>query len=49
LISFQPATAKAMLDLWSFHQLGEMKGLSIAIIGQSNIVGKPLAIECLKR
>jgi methylenetetrahydrofolate dehydrogenase (NADP+)/methenyltetrahydrofolate cyclohydrolase len=26
-----------------------MKGLHIAIIGQSNVVGKPLAIECLLR
>jgi methylenetetrahydrofolate dehydrogenase (NADP+)/methenyltetrahydrofolate cyclohydrolase len=26
-----------------------MKGLNIAIIGKSNVVGKPLAIECLMR
>jgi methylenetetrahydrofolate dehydrogenase (NADP+)/methenyltetrahydrofolate cyclohydrolase len=49
LLSFQPATAKAVLELWDFYQLGTMKGKSIAIIGQSNVVGKPLAIECVLR
>ncbi|MDR2191154.1 MAG: bifunctional 5,10-methylenetetrahydrofolate dehydrogenase/5,10-methenyltetrahydrofolate cyclohydrolase [Candidatus Peribacteria bacterium] len=49
LLSFQPATAKAVFELWDFYQLGEMKGMKIAIIGQSNVVGKPLAIECVLR
>jgi len=49
LISFQPATAKAVLDLRDYHQLGEKKGLRTTIIGQSNIVGKPLAIEWLQQ
>jgi methylenetetrahydrofolate dehydrogenase (NADP+)/methenyltetrahydrofolate cyclohydrolase len=26
-----------------------MKGKSVAIIGQSNIVGKPLIVDCIKR
>ncbi|MDR0607582.1 MAG: hypothetical protein LBG52_04425 [Candidatus Peribacteria bacterium] len=26
-----------------------MRGLKVAVIGQSNVVGKPLAIECLVR
>lgn len=49
LLSFQPATARAVLELWDFYQLGSMKGKKIAIIGQSNVVGKPLAIECVLR
>lgn len=49
LVSFQPATAKAVLDLRDFYALGAMKGLRIHVIGQSNVVWKPLAIECLKR
>jgi methylenetetrahydrofolate dehydrogenase (NADP+)/methenyltetrahydrofolate cyclohydrolase len=49
MFAFQPATAKAVFDLWEYYQLGTMKGLRIAIIGQSNVVGKPLAIECVLR
>jgi methylenetetrahydrofolate dehydrogenase (NADP+)/methenyltetrahydrofolate cyclohydrolase len=37
------------LELWEYYQLGKMKGMKIAVIGQSNVVGKPLAIECLMR
>ncbi|MDR2540731.1 MAG: hypothetical protein LBD11_02885 [Candidatus Peribacteria bacterium] len=37
------------MDLRDYYHLGSMKGLKIAVIGQSNLSGKPLAIECLMR
>lgn len=49
IITFQPATAKAILDLRDYHQLGSRKGRKIAIIGMGNLIGKPLAIEAVKR
>lgn len=49
LIDFVPATPKAVLYLLDKYDLWDMKGKSVAIIGQSNIVGKPLIIDCIKR
>lgn len=49
LVDFIPATPKAVLYLLEKYELDDFKGKTIAILGQSNIVGKPLAIECIKR
>ncbi|MEI6118818.1 MAG: hypothetical protein WCP92_06440 [bacterium] len=49
LIDFVPATPKAVLSLLDYYQLGDMKGKTVSIIGQSNIVGRPLIIDCIKR
>lgn len=49
MIDFTPATPKAVLTLLDAYQLGNMKGKRVAIIWQSTIVGKPLALECIKR
>jgi len=49
LIDFIPATPKAVLYLLDKHGLGDMKGKTVSIIWQSNIVGKPLIIDCVKR
>ncbi len=49
LVDFIPATPKAVLYLLEQYKLDDFKGKTIAILGQSNIVGKPLAIECIKR
>ncbi|MBB1578585.1 MAG: bifunctional 5,10-methylenetetrahydrofolate dehydrogenase/5,10-methenyltetrahydrofolate cyclohydrolase [candidate division SR1 bacterium] len=48
-ISFTPATPKAVMSLLDYYELGNLKGRRVAIIGQSIVVGKPLALECLKR
>ncbi len=49
LVDFVPATPKAVLYLLEQYKLDDFRGKTIAILGQSNIVGKPLAIECIKR
>lgn len=49
LIDFVPATPKAVLYLLEHYQLDDFTGKTVAILWQSNIVGKPLAIECIKR
>lgn len=48
-VDFVPATPKAVLYLLEQYKLDDFKGKTIAILWQSNIVGKPLAIECIKR
>jgi methylenetetrahydrofolate dehydrogenase (NADP+)/methenyltetrahydrofolate cyclohydrolase len=49
LIDFIPATPRAVLYLLDKYGLGDMKGKIVSIIGQSNIVGRPLIIDCVKR
>jgi methylenetetrahydrofolate dehydrogenase (NADP+) / methenyltetrahydrofolate cyclohydrolase len=49
LIDFIPATPKAVIALLQEYDLDNLKGKKVAIIGQSNIVGKPLIMECIKR
>ena len=49
IIDFLPATPKAVLTLLNHYKLDNFKGKTIAILGQSNIVGKPLALACIQR
>lgn len=49
LIDFVPATPRAVLYLLDSYGLGDMKGKTVSIIGQSTIVGRPLIIDCIKR
>ncbi len=49
LINFIPATPKAVFVLLDEYKLWTMEGKSVAILWQSNLVGKPLAMECIKR
>lgn len=49
MLEFTPATPRAVLSLLDYYQLGDLRGKSVAIIGQSTIVGKPLALACLQR
>ena len=49
LIDFVPATPKAVLYLLEKYNLDNFSGKTVAILWQSNIVGKPLALECIKR
>lgn len=49
MLEFIPATPRAVLSLLNYYELGDMKGKRVAVVGQSTIVGKPLALECLKR
>jgi len=49
LVDFIPATPKAVLYLLEQYHLDDFKGKTIVILWQSNIVGKPLTIQCIKR
>ena len=49
MISFMPATPKAVMFLLDYYNLWDLRNKKVAIIWQSTIVGKPLALECLKR
>ncbi|MFA7717974.1 MAG: bifunctional 5,10-methylenetetrahydrofolate dehydrogenase/5,10-methenyltetrahydrofolate cyclohydrolase [Candidatus Absconditabacterales bacterium] len=49
LIDFIPATPRAVFALLNYFHLDDFQGKMVAILGQSNIVGKPLALECIKR
>lgn len=49
MLSFTPATPKAVMSLLDYYDLGGVRGKQVAVIGQSTIVGKPLALELLKR
>ena len=49
MLSFTPATPKAVMSLLDYYNLGNLKCKKVAIIWQSIIVWKPLALECLKR
>lgn len=46
---FLPATPKAVIELLDFYGYWDMSGKNIAIFGQSNLVGKPLAVACMLR
>lgn len=48
-LSFVPATPKAVMTLLDYYQLWEVKNKKVAVIGQSTIVWKPLALELIKR
>lgn len=49
LIDFVPATPRAVLYLLDKYNLWDLKWKTVSIIGQSNIVGRPLIIDCIKR
>lgn len=49
LIDFTPATPKAVFYLLDHYGLWDMKWKTVSIIGQSNVVGKPLILDCIKR
>lgn len=49
LIDFVPATPKAVLYILEKYNLDNFMGKTVAIFWQSNIVGKPLVLECIKR
>jgi len=49
LIDFVPATPKAVIKILDEYNLGNLKWQTVSIIWQSNLVGKPLVMECIKR
>lgn len=48
LIDFIPATPKAVWELLKRYNLHDVKGKTVSVLGQSNLVGKPFAMHCIK-
>lgn len=48
-IEFLPATPKAVMQILSYYQIDRLQWKSVTILWQSNLVGKPLAVEMMKR
>lgn len=46
---FLPATASAIFELLDFYNLWKLKWKTVSIIGQSNLVWKPINLECIAR
>ena len=45
---FIPCTPKGILEILDYYKIN-LEGKHVVIVGRSNLVGKPIAIECLKR
>lgn len=48
-IDFLPATPKSVITLLEKYDLVDFQWKTISILGQSDLIGKPLAIECMKK
>lgn len=46
--TFVPCTPKGIIELLDYYKIN-LEGKHVVIVGRSNLVGKPLMIECLKR
>jgi methylenetetrahydrofolate dehydrogenase (NADP+) / methenyltetrahydrofolate cyclohydrolase len=46
--TYLPATARAVKSIFDFYQI-EIEGLHVVMIGNSDIVGKPIANMCLEK
>lgn len=49
VIHFLPATPKATYELLDYYALGDLKGKTVTMIGQSNLMGKPFVLEAMRR
>jgi 5,10-methylene-tetrahydrofolate dehydrogenase/methenyl tetrahydrofolate cyclohydrolase len=49
LFDFLPATAQSVMSLLDFYDYDNVQGKTIAVIGQSNLLGKPLAVHLMNR
>ena len=45
---FIPCTPKGILEIFDYYKI-DLEGKHVVIVGRSNLVGKPLMIECIKR
>lgn len=48
-LTFIPATPKAVLEMLRYYSLDAVQGQTVALLGQSNLTGKPLAVELMNR
>ena len=45
---FIPCTPKGILEIFDFYKI-DLDGKNVVVVGRSNLVGKPIFLECLKR
>ncbi len=45
---FVPCTPKGILEIFDFYKIN-LEGKHVVVIGRSELVGKPIMIECIKR
>lgn len=45
---FIPCTPKGILEIFDYYKI-ELEGKNVTIVGRSNLVGKPIMLECIKR
>ncbi len=48
-INFVPATPKAVLEILRFYHIDDFIGKTISVLGQSDLIGRPLSVELMKR
>lgn len=46
---FLPATPRAVIEILDYYGFGDVSRKTISVIGQSNLVGKPLAVALMNR
>lgn len=46
---FLPATVKAVFNLLEYYDLDHLRDKNIAVIGRGNVIGKPFAMECVRK
>lgn len=49
LIDFVPATPRAVIEVLKYYKYDDFQGKTVAILWQSNLIGKPLANELMKQ
>lgn len=47
--SFLPATPRAVIEILDYYGFGDVGGKTIGVIGQSNLVWKPLSVALMNR
>lgn len=45
---FVPCTPKGILEIFDYYKI-DLTGKHVVVVGRSNLVGKPIMLECLKR
>ena len=48
LDTFVPCTPKGILEIFDYYKI-ELEGKHVVVVGRSNLVSKPIMLECLKR
>jgi methylenetetrahydrofolate dehydrogenase (NADP+)/methenyltetrahydrofolate cyclohydrolase len=42
-----PAAVAATIELLKYYEIDNLRGKQVSILGQSNLIGKPMALYCI--